>query len=220
MVLVKRPAITLVVLYAIALLVFTLPVWYAAHGGQHDLAKLMRRYHPVGYTIWFLLMVGCQAALLIIPVRLTERRPVSRRDVRITIAAAAAAMAALLFALGLCVAETVGQDDALYPGVWKEILGIAILSWLGWAWLFHRYARRDAPAAFSTRVSRWLIRGSALELLVAVPTHVLARHRAHCCAGMYTFLGIAFGMSVMALAFGPAVYVLYRNRLQRKRAQP
>ena len=145
----KRPALVILALYALILLVFTLPAWYAAHGGEHDAAKLLRRYQPLGYAIWFVLMVGCQAALLLIPVRVASRQPVSKRHVGLTVAAAALAMATLVYAATLCVVETVGRDDALYPGLWKESLALAALSWFGWAWLFRHYATREHPARFS-----------------------------------------------------------------------
>jgi hypothetical protein len=75
-----------------------------------------------------------------------------------------------------------------------------------------------------SRICRFLVAGSILELLVAVPAHVLARSRSYCCAGAGTFWGIATGISVMLLAFGPAVFVLFARRYKatynRKRSVP
>jgi hypothetical protein len=84
--------------------------------------------------------------------------------------------------------------------------------WSIWAFLFAFYTVRGGRANFMTRLARSLIAGSILELLVAVPAHVLARTRGYCCAGFGTFWGIAAGISVMLFAFGPAVFVLFARR--------
>ena len=79
----------------------------------------------------------------------------------------------------------------------------------------------QTPAAdIVTRQCRWLIKGSILELLIAVPSHIYVRGRNDCCAGFATFFGITMGISVMLLSFGPAVFLLYRARMLRlKKAQ-
>jgi hypothetical protein len=48
-----------------------------------------------------------------------------------------------------------------------------------------------------------------------VPTHIVARARDYCCAGFYTFLGIAFGVAVMLFSFGPGVFFLFAARWKR-----
>jgi hypothetical protein len=65
------------------------------------------------------------------------------------------------------------------------------------------------------RMHRWLLRGSILELLVAVPSHIIVRRRGDCCAPLGTFWGIATGISVMLLCFGPGVFFLFVERFER-----
>ena len=64
---------------------------------------------------------------------------------------------------------------------------------------------------------KWLMRGSILELLVAVPSHIIVRHKNVCCAHMATAAGIAAGLAVMFFAFGPGLYYLYMERINRKK---
>jgi hypothetical protein len=66
-----------------------------------------------------------------------------------------------------------------------------------------------------TQHCRALFKGSILELLIAVPTHIVARCRDYCCAGFMTFLGLTMGFSVMLFAFGPAVFFLFAERWKR-----
>ena len=89
-----------------------------------------------------------------------------------------------------------------------------------WTLVFYRTSRDAAPMDVITRQCRYLLKGSILELLVAVPTHIVARARDYCCAGFWTFLGIAFGVSVMLFSFGPGVFFLFAARWKRLHPQP
>ena len=76
--------------------------------------------------------------------------------------------------------------------------------WTLWAFIFGSFAKSDDPNAFIHRATGWLLRGSILELLIAVPSHIIVRRRGDCCAPIGTFWGITTGISVMLLCFGPA----------------
>ncbi len=58
----------------------------------------------------------------------------------------------------------------------------ATIFWVVWAAIFRYYAKADDEAAFLRRATRWLLRGSMLELIIAVPSHVIVRRREDCCA--------------------------------------
>lgn len=81
--------------------------------------------------------------------------------------------------------------------------------------MFYRSSRTSMAADVVSRQCRLMLRGSILELLVAVPTHIVARSRDYCCAGCMTFIGLTLGISVMLFSFGPAVFFLYVERWRR-----
>jgi hypothetical protein len=54
-----------------------------------------------------------------------------------------------------------------------------------------------------------------LELLIAIPSHIVVRNRHVCCADIATFIGISFGISVMLLSFGPVLFFLFADRWRR-----
>jgi len=89
--------------------------------------------------------------------------------------------------------------------------------WLFWALVFYLFARNDDPNSLVKRATRWLLRGSILELLVAVPSHIIVRNRNDCCAPLGTFWGITTGISIMLLCFGPGVFFLFSERFGRLR---
>jgi hypothetical protein len=94
---------------------------------------------------------------------------------------------------------------------WGVLLGL----WVLWTVVFYRMNRDSSAMDVVTRQCRHLLKGSILELLIAVPTHIVARMRDYCCAGFWTFLGIAFGVAVMLFSFGPGVFFLFAARWKR-----
>ena len=98
-------------------------------------------------------------------------------------------------------------------------IAVIALLWLVWGVIFYRFSKADAPDALVKRTTRWLLRGSILELLVAVPSHIIVRNRNDCCAPMGTFWGITTGLSIMLLCFGPGVFFLFVERFNRLRPQ-
>ena len=109
------------------------------------------------------------------------------------------------------------QPDADFFAV-LTIIGLVVASWMIWGLIFYRATREDDAATLSARAMRWLLRGSILNLLVAVPTHVVVRHRDDCCAPAASFAGIVTGISVMLLSFGPGVLFLFAAR--RRQLKP
>jgi hypothetical protein len=112
--------------------------------------------------------------------------------------------------------QQMGLQSESYEAL-AVLVGLLLAGWGFWGLVFARFARAQSPQGLMDRLTRWLLRGSILELLIAVPSHVVARHRNDCCAPAATFWGIVTGLSIMLLAFGPAVFFLFVARFQRLR---
>jgi hypothetical protein len=105
------------------------------------------------------------------------------------------------------------------PPLWKgkealfaaTLLAIWIGAWVIWGGIFYQHYRNSSNAV-SAAVS-WLLKGSVLELLIAVPAHVIVRQRGDCSAPIVTSWGIVTGIAIMLLCFGPGVLALYKKRL-------
>ena len=164
-----------------------------------------------------LAILAAQACLLIVPVRIKHQRPKKRRGIWFTAIVAALLYTALLFAAGLSIVAGMWGDDISEPVFWI-LVGILPLNWVIWSVAFCSFSRSMEPESFIRRLMRWLIGGSILELLVAVPSHIIVRHRDVCCAHGLTAAGLTTGLAVIFFAFGPGLYFLYADRIRSKRA--
>ncbi|MGA9449758.1 MAG: hypothetical protein WBW41_00275 [Verrucomicrobiia bacterium] len=237
----KRWAVLTILLYALALLLLTLPVVFIAFANwglkesNMGIRGALDIYAQWGYWVWLTVLAAGQALLLLLPLNITERRLPARRPLKVPVIVGAFFLANLCFAgifSILCAiftdnafnyfdpvaiftagANPNGQSSGDYSG-WGMLLTVLIF-WLIWTAVFWRFAKSDEPDALLKRITRWLLRGSILELLIAVPSHVIVRRRDDCCAPAGTFWGIATGISVMLLCFGPGVFFLFAERCQR-----
>ena len=243
----KRWAILTVFLYALALLLLTVPVVLVAFGGwglksdSVDIQKALAVYAEWGYWLWLAVLVAGQFLLLLLPIHLVERRLPARRPLKIPVLVTAFFLANLVFAGMVSILCAVFKDEAFEYfdltllfnlgadqnarhhsgyGVLFTMLITVLIFWLVWAFIFRRATKTDEPDALLKRATRWLLRGSILELIIAVPSHVIVRRRDDCCAPAGTFWGIATGISVMLLCFGPGVFYLFVERMEKMRPKP
>ena len=218
----KRWAVLVVLIYFLALLALTGPLFvflFYPHIGAHDLADLFSEW---GYWAWMGVMLAGQAVLLLVPVNMAMGRPTTRRWVLWPVLASGLMAGVLAMGAVLSIFEFVKKDKALDVMDGSELhwLVIVLVVWAAWGLVFYRTSRGTAAEDVVSRQCRYLLRGSILELLVAVPTHIVARYRDYCCAGVYTFVGISCGVSVMLFSFGPAVFFLFVQRWKQLHPQP
>lgn len=203
--------------YAVVVVLLTLPALYtafpaeAAKGG----AVPWRIFKEPVYLGFVAAVAISQFVLIQVPIRLQFRRPVTRRGLMLPILASGFWMGLLVMGAIWSLLEWRKVEPIESRAVWW--IGLPVLTWGVWALVFWRMSASRAPTQVLRRQTSAMLSGSILELLIAVPTHIVARQRPDCCAGFFTFFGITMGLSVMFLAFGPAVFVLYLDRWRRLR---
>jgi len=168
------------------------------------------------WVVWIpiVIVLVSQALLLFLSVDTSWRRLKPRAHILVSCLVTATLLALLtgagIFSLGVGVyGDHLGDHFSLGNGA--NVLGCWSALWVAWAVLFYFYCRNSIETI--TRATSWLLKGSILELLVAVPSHVLVRRRHDCSAPMATSFGIATGIAIMVLSFGPSVLLLYKKRL-------
>ena len=221
----KRWALVVVLLYALIFLVLTLPVTIVS---PYDIwtaenIKEMPKGIFISWQFWIgmVLVLLTQIALLVIPVRKAEDRPITKKTLISPILASAFLIGLLAGAIFLAVTETIRGEFFPEEEIWLWIAGIIFIAvWIIWGIIFYRWGKKIEPMNLVEKMCRLLFRGSILELLVAVPTHIVARYKNYCCAGFGTFFGITFGLAIMLLSFGPGIFFLYAQRWQKLKRQP
>jgi hypothetical protein len=202
-------------LYGALLLVLIVPGGWLAFAPGVKVGEAIKIYICWPYWLCVLLMVVSQFALLAVPVRVASLRPVTRGPIWRTILGGGLMAGALAAGAFLSICEFVMRNQGNWDRAGWVAIGLAILTWGIWALVFFRVSSKTEPTDFVSRQCRCLLKGSVLELLIAVPTHVVARSRNYCCAGFMTFIGLAMGVSVMLFAFGPSVFFLFVQRWKR-----
>jgi len=165
-------------------------------------------------------LLASQALLLFLSVDTSHKRLKPRAHVLVSCAVAAVLTALLtagvIWSLGFAI-----RGDNFWDALFEteaRVLAFWGALWVLWGIVFYLYFRNST--AVVTRLLSWLLRGSVLELLIAVPCHVIVRRRHDCSAPMATSFGIAAGIAIMLLSFGPGILLLYKKRLDSYSTRP
>jgi len=205
-----------VLLYIALVVVLFIPLLLSlAFMGDFGLSELLNIYSAWQFWVIFAICVLIQASLLLIPVKITNDSYQPRRHIWLPIVATALALSIVIIGIIWSILAVIWADDGLEIGYPWAILLFFGLSWLIWAILFYRFYHDAEPGIVTQRLTAWLFRGSILELLVAVPSHIIVRRRGDCCAPGFTFFGIATGIVIMALAFGSGLFFLFCKRFEQ-----
>ena len=216
-IIVKPWALLVAFLYFFVLVILTLPELLIAFFSIGDPTRLANIYLTWQYWIFILVLVLCQVALLKVPVGIANRRPISRRSLLLPIIVIGLMVGLLVVSAIFSLIEFINREKAIEIAVNNiySVLIVGILIWVLWSVIFYRMSRNETPKDLISKLCRGLFAGSALELLIAVPTHIIARSRDYCCAGAMTFIGITLGIAIMLLSFGPGVFFLFQERWNR-----
>ena len=176
-------------------------------GNLLDTYKAWAVWLPIG------VILASQALLLFLSVDTSWQRLKPRAHILVSCLVTAMLLSILTAAAVLCAGFSV-YGDKFANGFFESaanMFGWWGALWAAWTVLFYLYCRNSAAPI--TRAAAWLLKGSVLELLVAVPAHVIVRRRHDCSAPVATSFGISAGIAIMLVSFGPSVLLLYKKRL-------
>lgn len=168
------------------------------------------------WMFWILagVVLASQALLLFLSVDASQKRLKPRAHILVSCIVGAILTALLssgvIWSLGFAVRGD--KFGGAYFDKEGNILAFWGALWLLWGVIFYVYFRNSS--AVVTRIISWLLKGSVLELLIAVPCQVIVRRRHDCSAPLATGFGIATRIAIMLLSFGPSVLLLYKKRFQ------
>ncbi len=208
-----------VLLYIIVVMIVFVPaIWWVVDllgGKSHEFSIFLDSCRVWQFWLFCGIIVAVQALLLLFPVKQAQQAPVPKRAVWVPLVTTALLFSILLLGVIWSILMAIGGDDILTNYFLWVSLVFVLLCWGLWTWAFYRFTHMIEPAKLFVRAMTWLIRGSILELLIAVPSHIIVRRRDDCCAPGFTFIGITAGVVIMALAFGPGVFFLFQRRFDQ-----
>ena len=208
----KRWVLLTVFLYVIVISILVAPILYFMGEGDRE------AYFGTFFLLFVPILMAIQAVLLLVPVAVARERPVKRRAALTSAVVGALPMALLLTCFVWFIFNMLLGEDAsggpLFEWGAPALLGIL---WLFWGALFFRSFTAADPGSLTSTITKWLLKGSILEILIAIPAHILSRHRNECCAPGFTLFGLVTGISVAVMAFGPGIFFLFARKVREKR---
>jgi hypothetical protein len=221
-----RWGIVITAFYLFVLVVLVLPLGeYLADFGDVGLPQLLfdpEFLNDSGWAAWFVLgmLATAEALLLFLAVDTSRKRLRPRQHILLSVAVTTFATGLLSVAILLPVVAAGHLPMPFDSDSGSWIIPLAV--WAVWAVIFFLYRERVSERL--DRTVSWLLNGSVLQLLIAVPCHIIVRQRGECSAPIATSFGISTGIAVMLMAFGPSVVFLYQKRLRDygrpERAEP
>jgi hypothetical protein len=215
---VRKWGIVISVFYAVIVVGLLVPAAMLLGGDKDPLRTILSSGLADLFSAWLAwvliaAVLAGQALLLFLSVDTTQKRLKPRTHIAVTAAVSSMLFGllslAVVFSIGVAVRGDRFGSDHLDTAA--KVFVAWMLLWALWGVFFYLYLRNSTQAV--TRAISWLLKGSVLELLVAVPCHVWVRRRDECCAPFLTSFGIVTGIAVMLLCFGPSVLFLVKKRL-------
>lgn len=220
----RRWGVVVSAVYALVVVGVLVPGAVLISGGSDSTLSWGRflsdlRSSYMAWLLWIpiMMVLAGQVLLLFLSVDTSWRRLKPQRNIAVACGMAGGLTALLASSAIWSVGFAIGGND-----IWKPLfdteartLEFVMVLWLLWGVVFYIYLRNSSEA--TTRIVSWLLRGSILELLIVVPCHIVVRRRHDCCAPIFTSFGIATGIAVMLLSFGPSVLLLYKRQLDAYR---
>lgn len=99
---------------------------------------------------------------------------------------------------------------------WTGFFSVLCFFWTLWGFIFFGYWYRGDRYTKLRRMSRWMLTGSLLELMIAGPVQAFIRpNDCYCARGSY--MGLTLGVTVAVWAFGPFVFLIFLEKYYRAR---
>jgi hypothetical protein len=217
----RRWGVLITLAYALILVLFLAPLaalldanFRGSEFSRSFLSNIKDVYRAWGTWMFVGIAVAAQALLLFLSVDTSFKKLRPRAHIATSALLTASASALLSSAAILCIGFGIWDDrfGGKFFDKGLNVLLAWLALWLIWAIVFSAYFR--SSGSLISQATSWLVRGSVLELLIAVPAHVIVRRRNDCSAPVATSFGIITGIAVMFLCFGPSVLLLYNKRMR------
>jgi hypothetical protein len=173
-----------------------------------------------GRLLWtpFLLVItiASQALFIFSAGTVNLCRPIRKRRLVVPVIIASLMMTVLVASLSLSITELAYIDKKVDSHLLNYAFWIIIgLSWVIWGTVFFiKYKDKPRYKILRNLIST-IITGSLIELLAAIPSHIIVSRRPGCFVGLATACGIIGGIAVMLWSFGPGIIFLFLREIYK-----
>lgn len=178
-------------------------------------------YSLEGELLWTLLVLAItvvsQAIFILVPGTINLSRPIRRGRLVAPVIIASLMMALLVGAVIISIMgllDVQGEDWFVYS-FWITIG----LSWIVWGIVFFIGYKDTGRYKTLKKLISTIITGSLIELLIAIPSHLIVTRQGGWLVDLLTTCGITGGIAVMLWAFGPGIIFLFLHERHRKELQ-
>jgi len=184
--------------------------------------------------VWPLMLIGGQVLLLFLSVDTSWQRRKPRSHIALSITVTAMLVALLSFSaiwsltvgfLGgegleylLVVSGAINIELNNWNPDWNPTTGLVtwwVGLWIIWAIAF--YAYNKARSFHIEKGVSWLLKGSILELLIAVSAHVAVLQLGKTYIPMVTAFSLVTGIAILLICFTPRLLSLFKRRIEPHR---
>jgi len=210
-------AFLVVFLYLLVLLVLFFPIAIASGEGVR-ISNIPEFIISGQFWIFIGILGLIQFLMLYVPIKDSGEYKIKERHMAVPIITTSFIFGLLGLGIFLSIEAAIFGDNEMIFDEWEKLvlwIGILVLNWIFWVLIFRRHwIRTKEPKKFMQKTSKTIRKGSLLELIIAIPCHIIVRWRGDCSAPFFTFLAIIAGFAIALLSFGPGLYYAFLARKQ------
>jgi len=213
----RKWGLVVTVIYAAIVLGVLTPVFVFVVLAQRTVSELQgglkETYSQWIFWVFAVALIASEATLLFLSVDTSHKRLKPRSHILVSGAVTALLIALLTFCVFWSLGFAIRGDNFMERLASKQVYVLALWAalWVAWSGVFYLYLRNASVPV--TRLTSWLLKGSVLELLVAVPCHVIVRRAETARHRLVLALVWRPASPSCCCHFGPGVLLLYKKRL-------
>lgn len=103
--------------------------------------------------------------------------------------------------------DVVNEDWSLWP--------LVLASWILWTPVLIVFARRNPSPRLLSRIAKWLLAGTILEILIVIPLDIMVRRRTSCYCSSGSAIALCASVCALLWLSGPGIVLALTSKRRR-----
>ena len=169
----------------------------------------------VPLPLWLIpIIVFCQLLFIFGSGTIELCRPIKKKRLLIPVVVASMMLSILFLGLGMSLIEFFRLKSV--DSFNQLLIVLTGVSWFFWGWFFFVNYRTKERYQVLAQLTKAVLGGNLIQLLIVIPVFLVVRQRPGCFAGLLTSMGLSAGICVMIWAFGPGIVLLFLREKRQK----